>query len=104
METLKIHAQGVNAYGKAYPMFQTQKFTTELVPDGYPPRGYGEMTLVHDGKLNVGEALTFTPHYICMSTQPPLPLVVSEILEERKPKGNHKKGCIFYSIKFKFGY
>lgn len=103
MEILKIHEQGFNAKGEAYPMYQTQTYNIESLKEGEVPKGVGSCTLVNDTKLKVGEAVIFQPHYICNMTQPPLPLVITEILEERPAKGNHKEGCIFYSINFKFG-
>lgn len=95
MEKVKTHKQGFRS--DPYPMYQTDKINVlERDMEGGIIKATGNMTLVNDSEINIGDKLEIRPHGLAGD------LIVTEVLEQRKPKGKHKDGCIFYSISYSF--
>ena len=76
---------------KGYPMYQQIKMKSNGIEGQYEV-GSGVLDLVSIDRVQVGDLLGFEPYS----------LTVTDINEERVPKGNHKDAAIFQKVAFKY--
>lgn len=76
---------------KGYPMYQQINMKSNGVQGQYEI-GVGNLDIVSIEKIQVGDLLGLAPYS----------LTVTEINEEREPKGKHRDGAIFQRIAFSY--